>query len=104
MPSHSKTPSDAIDETCEGKGESLLESLVVTSHGIFKPGTALEITIKSIRDIEDPLDMLHAQWLMVVDSQGLRCSDGVFDLFEELASHLSIITKGNIPVDHSDCS
>lgn len=55
-------------------------TLEVAAHGIFESGSAFEVAIEGVRDVEDALDVLHAEGLLVIDGQGLGGADCVFDL------------------------
>lgn len=54
--------------------------LKVPTHRILKTWSTLQVTIKGIGDIEDALDVFHAQRLALVDSESLRGADGILDL------------------------
>lgn len=55
-------------------------SLEVPSHRILVACSTLQVAIESIRDIENTLNVFHAERLLVVNGQGLRGSDCVLDL------------------------
>ena len=76
------------------------EGLEVSSHGILEARTTFEVAVESIRDVEDALDVLHAQRLFVVHCQRLSGADCVFDLFT-VRKHTGKYGKGSIPGDRS---
>lgn len=60
--------------------ERLCGRLEVPPHGILEAWAALQVAVESIRDVEDALDVLHAQRLLVIHCERLRRADCVFDL------------------------
>lgn len=65
-------------------GKSMLKcerGLEVSSHRILKARATLQIPIKRIRDIQNTLDVLHAERFALVDGECLSGSNGVLDLF-----------------------
>ena len=55
-------------------------SLIVIPHRILIPSPALEIPLKGERDIQHAANMDHAERLLLVDSESLRCAHRVLDL------------------------
>ena len=56
------------------------DRLEVATHGILEAWSAFKVSIESIRDVENALDVFHAERFFVVDGQSLGCADCVFDL------------------------
>ena len=70
--------------------------LEIPPHGILESGSALQVAIESVRDVENALDVFHAQRFIVVHSQGLGCADCVLDLFDKVSNKFSenVILEG----------
>ena len=62
-----------------------LSRLKVMSHRLFETWATLEVLVKCSRNIENTLDMCHAERFAIVDSQSLGCADCVLDLNLSLA-------------------
>jgi hypothetical protein len=63
--------------------------LEITPHRILESGSTFQVAIECVRDVENALNVLHAQRLIVVYSQGLGCADCVLDLFDEVSDVFS---------------
>ena len=75
----------------QGKGGGKLE---VASHRILEARTTLEVTIECVGDIQNALDVLHAERLAIVDCQGLGGADSVLDLIASFVSIQSLASVG----------
>lgn len=74
-----RTDSDSMHK-CPFPWQSNFPNLEVSSHSILKARSALQVSVKAEQHVQDPLDVLHAEWLALVDSQRLCSADGVLDL------------------------
>ena len=63
--------------------------LEIPPHCILESGSTLQVAIEGVRDVKNALNVLHAQRLIVVYSQGLGCADCVLDLFDKVSDMLS---------------
>ena len=61
------------------------DRLEVATHSILETWSSFEISVKSVRDVENALDVLHAQRLFVIDSEGLSGANCVFDLLNNIS-------------------
>jgi hypothetical protein len=85
--------------------------LEVSTHSLLITRPTFQIAIKSIRNVEDALDVRHAEGFFVVYCEGLGGSDGVLDLCLRLESVSTQRTEvgwelggegKSIPVDRSN--
>jgi hypothetical protein len=84
------------------KGED--DGLKVTPHRILEARSTFQVAIESVRDVKHPLNVFHAQRLLIVYCQGLGCADCVLDLFYTVSKILWQGIEGKVsPVDHSSC-
>ena len=90
-------------ESRSGRVEARDGSLEVPSHRILVACSTLQVTIESIRDIEDTLDVFHAERLLVVNGQGLGSADCVLDLHTKALAFFKNTCGEDIPVGHSSC-
>ncbi len=74
-----------MDEFPAGRGNvaGRPRRLEVPPHRILEPRAALQIAVESIRDIQNALDVFHREGFPLVDGEGLRGADGVFDLVKQ---------------------
>jgi hypothetical protein len=52
----------------------------VAPHCFLESWTTFQVPVKCVRNVQDALDVFHAERLLIVDSQGLSGADCVFDL------------------------
>ena len=60
--------------------ESERYDLCIAAHSIEIAGSPLEVAIEALSNFQDPLDVFHGEFLLVIDCEGLGCADTVLNL------------------------